>query len=78
MMKAMFAVFVAMAIFGFATGHIGGALLAVLMSGFVIYSARELRKRDIEFYTHPRSAQPIPDPLEVLHEQGSEGTRSTF
>lgn len=77
-MKFLAAVFVCMAVYGFASGHAGGALLALLMVPLSIYGARELNKRDAEFYSSPRSAQVVPDTLELLREQGSEGTRSTF
>ncbi len=79
-MKLLAAIFVLMAVWGFAIGHNGGAIMSLFMVGFTVYGAKQLRKRDIEFYMHPRSAQPVPnaDTLEALREQGAEAARSTF
>jgi hypothetical protein len=77
-MRTFVAVFILLAVYGLATGHYGGALLASVMSCFVAWSAKELNKRDDELLADPHSAKVVPDTLEILSEQGSEGTRSTF
>jgi hypothetical protein len=79
-MKLFALIFLALAVYGFVTDHNGGAILAMLMSGFMLYGERQLRKRDIEYYTDPRSAREPKDAdtLKLLEEQGSEGGRSEF
>ncbi len=77
-MRLLLVIFLCMAIYGFTIKKPGAASLSLGMVVFVAYGARELRKRDIEFYLSPRSARLIPTTLERLHEQGAEGTRSRF
>lgn len=77
-MKAFALLFVAMAAYGFYTNHIGGALISVFMSGFVVYGARQLDKRDAEFYATPAGAKQVADTLELMRQQGCECTGSRF
>ena len=66
MTKYFVAVFLGMFLYGLAVKMYGPALLALFMSGFTLYGHTQLRKRDIEFYTHPRSAKNLPSTEELL------------
>lgn len=76
-MKLLAAIFLCMAIYGFATHHVGGGLLALFNVGFVVYGSRQLRQRDIEYYLSPRSALVIPntEPMDALTVQDTEAAR---
>ena len=76
-MKLLGFVFAAFFMYGIMTGHTGGALIALGMVVFTAYGAKQLRKRDVEFYLSPRSAQPIPntDPVDALTVQDTEAAR---
>lgn len=77
-MKALFVIFLCMGVYGLATEHKGAGLLAFAMAGLMVYGARELRKRDIEYYTDPRNAKVMPDTLDLLQSKGTEAGGSRF
>ncbi len=76
-MKLLGFTFAAFFMYGIMSGHVGGALIALGMVVFTAYGSRQLRKRDIEFYLHPRSAKTIPnaDAVDALAAQDAEAAR---
>jgi len=79
-MKFLVVIFLVLCIYGLATEHKGAGILAGIMVVFTLYGERQLRKRDVEYYLDPRSAQEIKDAdtLKLLEQQGAEATRSRF
>lgn len=77
-MKVLFGIFFCMFVYGVFTNHVGAGLLALFMSGFVVYGSRQLDKRDAEWEHDPRNTKSILNTLELLEQQGCEGSRSVF
>jgi hypothetical protein len=77
-MRTLAIVFLCLAVYGGLTGNAGAGLLALLMSLLMVYGARQLRKRDVEYYTDPAHAKAEPDTLKVLAEQACECSGSRF
>ena len=74
MTKYFVAVFLGMAIYGLVAHKYGPAMLSLAMAGFTLYGHRELRKRDIEFYLHPRSAKSVPSTEQLLDQYNCEAS----
>jgi Zn-dependent protease with chaperone function len=77
-MKYLVAIFVALTIYGVVAGHYGAAIISLGMVAFVFWGARQLVKRDAEFYASPASAKTIPDTLEAMDKQEVESSGSRF
>lgn len=67
-MKYLVGIFIAMAIFGMLTGHVGAGLLAVFMAGLTHWGARQLNKREAEFNADPRNAKSATHTLQALND----------
>lgn len=78
MIKHLVGIFLALFMYGMLTDHKGGALISLGMAVFVLWGARQLAKRDAEFYASPASAETIPDTLEAMRQQEVESSSSRF
>lgn len=75
-MKYLVAVFVCMAVYGYTTGHYGGAILSAFMAVFSVYGSRQLSKRDAEAAANQTAVGM--DSLECLDAQCCECSRTQF
>lgn len=78
MIKHLAAIFLALFMYGVIVGHYGGAIISLGTAVFVLWGARQLAKRDAEFYASPASAKTIPDTLEAMAKQEVESSSSRF
>jgi hypothetical protein len=78
MIALLASIFLTISVYGVVVGHFGGALISLGMAVFVIWGARQLDKRDAEFYASPASAKTIPDTLEAMAKQEVESSSSRF
>lgn len=68
-------VFLGMFVYGIVVGLYGAAILSLIMCAFTIFAGKQLRKRDIEYYTHPRSARQAQRPTsDALADHDTEGS----
>ena len=75
-MNTLIVIFAFMAVYGLFVGKTMAGIVSLGGVVLLIYGKRELRKRDIEFYLHPRSAKkPKPDGPDALAEQECESSR---
>jgi len=77
-MKYLAGIFLALFMYGVIVGHYGAAIISLGMVAFVFWGARQLVKRDAEFYASPASAKTIPDTLEAMDKQEVESSGSRF
>ena len=78
MITLLATIFLAMSAYGVIVGHYGPALISLCMVGFVIWGARQLAKRDAEFYASQASAVKVPTTLEAMDRQEVESSGSRF
>ena len=62
-MKSLVLVFLLMALYGVATMHLGGAVLALAMAGLVYYARGHFARADAHWEAMPRQAK-TPGPTE--------------
>jgi len=78
MINLLATIFLAMSAYGVIVGHYGPALISLGMVGFVFWGARQLAKRDAEFYASQASAVKVPTTLEAMDRQEVESSGSRF
>lgn len=74
-MKLLVLVFLLMALYGTVIGHLGGALLALGMAGFVHYARGHFARQDAAFEALPKNAKQPSDTQHALCQYDCECTR---
>jgi len=64
-MRVLGFIFAAMVVYGLVIGHIGGALIALCMLGFIYYANRVFKQQDAAWRADPRNAS---NPRCTLHD----------
>lgn len=77
-MKLFMVLFAFMAVWGFAVGATGGALIAVAMIGLVYYGQRKFAQQDQDYNNSPCSARKAPATLDLLDTEGCECSAPVF
>lgn len=78
MIALLTTIFLTMFVYGLLVGYYGAALISLGMVGVLIYGARQLAKRDAEFFASAASARPIPSTMEAMDKQEVESSSSRF
>jgi hypothetical protein len=71
-MRALTAVFITLAAYGLVTGHLGGAVLALLMLGLIRYASKRFAAQDRAYSADPGPALAPRTTQQILDEAGVE------
>lgn len=74
MIRVLAVVFFFIFVYGCTVGHMGAALLALLMVPLMLYGEQQLSKRDREFEESPAAARQRANTLQLLAQQDTEGS----